>query len=279
MIRPASTVVLLRDGSDGVEVFMVRRHGKSGFMAGATVFPGGKVDAIDGPVEAPEGRAASAFFLAALRELHEEACVLFALDAAGDRVDDVQAATLRAPLAAIRDGHRVDAAAHMALLDERGWRFDIDAVVPFARWITPEIEPRRFDTWFFAAAAPARQVAEIDGFEHTASSWMRPSEALADHNGGGAIWLPPPTYHTLLRLAAIPGSAAQVVNALRSNGPIPGWMPHFIADTPEGPVVALPDDPLHPEFDAESVDADTEPRHRFVLNGGRFRYDRRGLDG
>lgn len=281
-ILPASTVVLLRDDPQGVQVFLVRRHGKSGFMAGATVFPGGKVDALDGRLSAATSASAAgadepapAFYVSALRELHEEALVLLAVDRDGERVSDDVAASLRPDMDAIRDGHRVDAAAHHDLLTARDWRFDVDAVVPFAHWITPAFEPKRFDTWFFAAAAPASQVAAIDGFEHTESAWMTPAAALHRHEHVGDMWLPPPTHHTLHRLALIDGAATDVLAALRAAGPTPAWTPHFIPDFPEGPTIVLPEDPLHPDFAAYIADPTGEERHRFVLQNGRFRYTQR----
>ncbi len=274
-IRPASTVVLLRDGPGGVQAFMVRRHGKSGFMAGATVFPGGKVDALDGDIDSDDpGSPGPGFYLSALRELHEEAGVLLAVDGDGARVSDGDASGLRQPLEAIRDGHRVDAAAHLELLNARGWTFDVGAVVPFAHWITPAFEPRRFDTWFFAAAAPPAQVAAIDGFEHTHAEWLSPADCIARHEDGQGIWLPPPTYHTLHRLAAIPGDASAVLATLAAAGPVPSWTPLFIPDSDQGPMIVMPEDAEHPEFSGSADDSGGPARHRFVLRDGRFRYQR-----
>lgn len=282
---PASTIVLIRDGdaplsgSVDVEVLVVRRHGKSGFMAGATVFPGGKVDPCDAELATADAiastpRASSPalpFWIAAARELHEEASVLLASDAAGQRVGADDCAAVLPHLDALRDGHRIDAAAHHGLLNDRGWRFALDELVPFAHWVTPKVEPRRFDTWFFVAIAPPEQAGRIDGFETTALGWMSAADAIAKHESGGDIWLPPPTYHTLHRIAEIGGTAANVVATLRDAGRVPRWMPHFIADTADGPLIVLPDDPLHPEY--TGPDAATA-QHRFALRDGRFAYQR-----
>ena len=263
--RPASTIVLLRDGADSLEVLVVRRHGKSGFMAGATVFPGGKVDAVDGPLDEPAvpGRG---FYVSAARELHEEAGVLLALDGDGQPIPAEASDAALVEVDAIRDGHRVDAAQHHAILARRRWSFDVDALVPFAHWVTPTVEPRRFDTWFFAAVAPEGQEGRLDGHETTDLGWLSPAQAIAQHEGAGDIWLPPPTYHTLHRLAELGGTARSALGALARSGPVPCWQPHFVADSDDGPLIVLPEDPLHP--------SDTGPcfQHRFALRDGRFRY-------
>src|SRR4029453_11759624 len=76
---------------------------------------------------------------------------------------------------AVRGGR----ASFAPVLDKRGARVDLDALVPFARWITPAPSPRRFDTWFFAAAAPVGHAYEHDDSEAVASEWIRPADALA----------------------------------------------------------------------------------------------------
>ena len=102
--------------------------------------------------------------------------------------------------------------------------------------------------------------------ETTALGWLSPKDALRRHEGAGDVWLPPPTYHTLHLLASLSGSAADVVAALAERGPIPRWMPHFIADSEDGPLIVLPDDSLHPECHEDGC------VHRFALRDGRFRY-------
>ena len=145
--RPASTVVLVRDP---FEVFLVKRHGKSGFMAGAHVFPGGRVDDED-RAETMEARHR----LAAVRELREEA----------------------------------------------GVTIDPKTLVRFAHWVTPDIETKRYDTWFYVAAMPDGQTAAHDGLENDDSLWTDPENALALCHRG-EINLPPPTWLTLERLAS-----------------------------------------------------------------------------
>jgi hypothetical protein len=198
--------------------------------------------------------------------------VLLATRADAAQVPAEACAEVLPHLDALRDGHRIDAAAHHALLDERGWQFDVDCLVPFAHWITPQVEPRRFDTWFFATTAPPGQAGRLDGHETTALGWLSAREALRRHEADGDIWLPPPTYHTLHTIAELGDTAAEVLAGLAGRGPVPSWMPHFIADSDEGPLIVLPDDPLHPAFDLD----DGHLRHRFALRGGRFRYEKTG---
>ncbi len=283
---PAATIVLLRDGPDGVEVFMQRRHGRSGFMAGATVFPGGKVDVADwnrqgsGRSEAEcadalglhDPAAGQAFFVAAIRELHEEAWVLLACDGAGRLPGSEQAETVRQELEQLRDGHHVDGARHHTLIAAANLTPALDRLVPFAHWVTPQIEPRRFDTRFFAALCPAGQEPGMDGHEMTHALWCRPKVALQSHLDGGEIVLPPPTLHTLERLSGLPGSAADVLAALAAAERGPCIEPLFVPDSDEGPIIVLPDDPLHPEYKATVAEQRRSPKraNRFVLSQGRF---------
>jgi len=277
---------MLRDGDSGLEVFMQRRHGRSGFMAGATVFPGGKVDPTDaaantygrtarecadllGSADVDEARA---FFVAAIRELHEEAGVLLACDDRGQLPTAELAGRLADELENLRDGHRVDAGRHLALLVDAGLALSLDRLVPFAHWITPKIEPRRFDTRFFAALCPDDQVAGLDGNEMTHALWCRPAAALQAHHGGEEIVLPPPTLHTLERLQALGDTADQVLTALARAPAAPRIEPLFVPDSDEGPIIVMPDDPLHPEYEA-TVPADkrhAERANRFILRDGRF---------
>jgi 8-oxo-dGTP pyrophosphatase MutT (NUDIX family) len=167
-IRPASTVVLLRDCADGLEVFLVRRHAAAAFMGGVHVFPGGGVDDAD-------------------RTEH----VVGPGDAGASQLPDVDPATSRA----------FYAAAVRETFEETGVRLALESLVYFAWWVTPEAEPRRFDTRFFLAASPSDQVAAHDGRETTASTWIRAAEAIACCRRG-EITLAPPTWTTLRWLEA-----------------------------------------------------------------------------
>lgn len=267
--RHAATVVLLRHGADGFEVFMVRRHQKSGFMGGAHVFPGGKLDAEDSdarliaraggrsPEEAAhllgehgEPEHAFGLFVAALRETFEEAGVLLATSASSLALDR---ASLRARL---ESGE-----SFAALVDEFELTLDLDRISPYTRWVTPEVERRRYDTRFFLAVTPPDQQAQHDERETTAGAWLRPADALA-RGQAGEIQLPPPTLRTLENLAEFGSIGAAVAEAERR--PPPLIRPVF-RDEQGLPVLALPGDPHHPEGE-RALPGPT----RFVLMDGRW---------
>ncbi len=189
-VRPASTVLLLRDGDGGLEVFMVERHHEIDFSSGALVFPGGKVDPGDADPslrDLTDGAEdlddpALAFRIGAIREAFEEAGVLLGR-ADGALVEGTAVETLgaryRKPLEADEVGM-----AEMAARE--GLRYACDLLVPFAHWVTPDLVPKRFDTWFFLAPATEDHVttAEHDGREAVDSVWIRPLDAVAEAEAG-----------------------------------------------------------------------------------------------
>ena len=274
-VRPASTVVLLRQGGGGPEVFLVRRHQAIAFMGGAHVFPGGRVedadrdsawhDAVDGlagalarmPAEAPA--VALGFYVAAAREMFEEAGVLLARGSGGAIVSF--AADDAAGITEQRQAVNRGTLPLIELLMARRWRLALDALVYFAHWVTPPIETRRFDTRFFLAAAPALQAPAHDAGETTDGVWLRPADAIA-RCLDGAIALPPPTWTTLRWLEPF----RQVEAALAAAGQkrVPRIEPGFIKDG-ETRIVTLPGDRTMPRvdgFDAKET--------RFLLAGGRW---------
>jgi 8-oxo-dGTP pyrophosphatase MutT (NUDIX family) len=172
--RDAATVILVRPGAAGVEVFLLRRRKSSSFMGGAFVFPGGAAD----PGETDPR-------ITAARELFEEAGVLIAQDAPAD-------------LAAMR-ARVLDGAAATEVLAERGLAFDPDALTYFAHWITPSVEQKRFSARFYVAALPAGQEPRFDDRETVDQAWVTPAEALAR---SGELALPPPQIRTFHELAA-----------------------------------------------------------------------------
>jgi 8-oxo-dGTP pyrophosphatase MutT (NUDIX family) len=192
--RPASTVVLMRDGAEGLEVLLMRRPPTMAFAPGMHVFPGGRVDldhdvrvpvrgALPGPPWA-ESELARALVVAAVRETFEEAGVLIALDRNGrPAVPDDRWAGDRA--ACERDGGLPD------VLRRRRLHLDADLLVPIAHWITPEVETKRFDTRFLAAALPRGQEVQPHETETDATEWLTPRAALADHTTGTRPMLPP----------------------------------------------------------------------------------------
>ena len=188
--RPASTVMLLRDVDDGVEVFMLRRTAAAAFAGGMYVFPGGRVDPGDGEEGSDE-----AYSIAAIRECFEEAGVLLATDEAGEMI--VEGHPALAQRQAVYDGD-VDL---RALCNEHHLTPAVDALVWFSRWITPVGESsRRFDTRFFVTTAPTSQLWAHDDNETVASEWVRPEDGLRRH-AAGELALMPPTMRSLEFLA------------------------------------------------------------------------------
>ena len=207
--RPASTILLLRDSAatnGEIEVFMMVRHYEIDFNAGALVFPGGSVDENDREIIASpelhsggEGLDAGAlsFRIAAIRETFEESGILLARPQGSKALVDAKRA------AAIEAAHRAalceGKTTFSKVLRENGLLLALDELVPYAHWITPEGMPKRFDTWFFLAAAPPEQAGAHDGKESTDSIWVSPREAL---EGGetGRFKLPFPTTRNLIKL-------------------------------------------------------------------------------
>jgi 8-oxo-dGTP pyrophosphatase MutT (NUDIX family) len=211
--RDAATVCLLRDGTDGLEVFLMRRTTSMAFAAGMHVYPGGAVEAADSHVPVA-GRAdlalvaartssddPTAMLVAAARETFEECGVLLAVDAGG--VSTVADAVLEVDRVALVAGE----ATFAEVLGRRGLRVDDAAIVPFAHWVTPEVEDRRYDTRFFMTAVPPGQDAVYIAGESDRSAWWRPADALAASAEGRMAMLPP-TAATLALLAGHPTAAS-----------------------------------------------------------------------
>jgi 8-oxo-dGTP pyrophosphatase MutT (NUDIX family) len=183
--RPAATVLLVRDGASGLEVFMVVRHHAIDFASGALVFPGGKVEPDDHEIAAdPVRSGALAAFdsidrasrVAALRETFEECGVLLARPR-GSRcmVPGASATALHNDCKQRSFG---------AMLTHERLELALDALTPFAHWITPPIMPKRFDTRFYIAPAPQDQIATHDGAESVDSVWVNPRRALVEAENG-----------------------------------------------------------------------------------------------
>ncbi len=182
---PSATILLVRDGSAGLEVFMVERHHRIDFATGALVFPGGKVDPGDSAPEAAARCSGAAGLdadaltvrVAAIRETFEEAGVLLARPRGASGLVDATR------LAGIEERHRRALEADEEPIGQVAEAEDLelacDLLVPFAHWITPTFMPKRFDTWFFLVAAPPDHVALHDGRESVDSVWTTPGAALA----------------------------------------------------------------------------------------------------
>lgn len=183
--RAAATVVLMRDGSAGLEVYMLRRSRSMAFAGGMYAFPGGAVDAQDGDAVG-----------AAIRELFEEAGVLLAGPSDDSIVADVTGPeweTDRRRLVA-REVSFAD------LLRRRGLVPRTDLLALWAHWITPRFEERRYDTQFFLALLPEGQRAQDVSGEADDVGWFRPADALSATDRGEIAMLPP-TVVTLAELS------------------------------------------------------------------------------
>ncbi|MGH3276260.1 MAG: NUDIX hydrolase [Streptosporangiaceae bacterium] len=210
--RDAATVMLLRTGQSGMEVYMLRRQASMAFAPGVSVFPGGSVDARDadeevawaGPDAAQWGAVfeappelARALVCAAVRETFEESGVLLAGETPDSVVADPTSDDWEEDRKALLDRSQSLA----ELLARRRLVLRSDLLRPWSRWITPAVEPRRFDTRFFAAALPAGQRTRDVGGEAAAVNWIGPGQALAAGRRQ-EIRLWPPTAVTLAELAA-----------------------------------------------------------------------------
>lgn len=189
--RPAATVVLLRDGASGPELLLMRRHRSSGFVPGAFVFPGGRVDAadadpllagrVDGLDAGPDPDPELAYWLAGVREVFEETGVLLARDAYGRRVAD---AGSDPAVAHWREALLADRTTLREALEALEARVALDGVVYCAHWITPVAESRRYDTRFFLARVPDGCEVRIDEREMTEALWLAPAMALERFRAG-----------------------------------------------------------------------------------------------
>jgi 8-oxo-dGTP pyrophosphatase MutT (NUDIX family) len=247
-VRDAATVVLLRDGPAGLESFLLQRVRAMAFAGGMTVFPGGVVDVRDaepdlgwvGPPAAAWAGAlagsepvARALVCAAVREMFEESGVLLAGPTA-DTVCTVDGPQWEADRAALERGELSLA----ALLTRRGLLLRADLLRPWAHWITPAGERRRYDTRFFVAALPVGQSTRDTAGEADAVVWLPPAEALAQA-GRRERGLLPPTAITLEEIAGY-RTVAQVLAAAEHRVITP-IQPRLDQDGGGAVVIVLPD--------------------------------------
>ena len=253
--RPSSTVLLLRDGEQGLEVLMQRRHERNDVLANAYVFPGGKVDRADGEIEMMsrldlptsaiharmadadlDEQGAAVYFAAACREIFEEAGLLLAVRADGSPVD---AQDSEQAMQWLRQG-----LSFAEVLERFDLTMQASALVPWTRWITPRmptVMTKRFDVRFFLARTPQGQTAIHDNHEAVESVWLAPRAALARYQIR-EMMLAAPQLMSLIELARHASvDAAMHADAIN-------W-PRLIEPHPfdhEGNrAVAYPGDPLH----------------------------------
>lgn len=284
--QDSATVVLLREGTGGpFEFLLMRRRRDQSFMGGAFVFPGGSLEEADSAQDLREccggfggddarqllqepdlsGAKALGLFMAAIRETFEEAGVLLACGASGGTVeltDPEQAARFAVHRVALHDGRLTLA----ELARHEGIRYAPDRLVAYSHWITPEAEPRRFDTRFFLARVPEGQRPTHDPMELTESRWMTPGEALAEQ-AAGRIVLMPPTLKTVEELRDFPGIEA-LLEAARSRKIETILTEAFRSEKGYG--VLLPSDP---EYSGEALKRPARPGEttRVVMEDGIWR--------
>ncbi len=271
---PSATIILVRNHEDALQVYLLRRHSKSSFMAGNYVFPGGMVDAgdqdqeswfqrVDMDSKALDGRFggdfsqadALSFGVAAIRETYEEAGVRLW------KIPDEEMETI----------HRLDQQRTQQNLDikwlnesaqSEKWRLSFSKLYRWAHWITPVVMKRRFTTRFYVAVLPQGQTCSPDNRETTHGLWISPSKALAESRAG-KIPLSPPTLMTLHELLKY-----QTVDALFVELPQRPWgkpiMPRLTI-TEKGSIFQLPWDP---EYSTDQLNFDFDGMPDRVLPVG-----------
>ena len=224
-VRPAATVIVVRDGADGLETLLLRRHSDIAFHGGAWVFPGGRLDEADyAGIEVP---------IDPTHDDHEPA----------------------ARVAAVREA-----------AEEAGLELDPASLVPFSHWTTPAVRVKRYATWFFVVAAPPGEVV-VDGSEITDHRWMSPTAALVARDAG-EIELPPPTYVSLLRIAASASVSDVLHEATRA--PYLRFEPHI--RPVDGGFVSIYSGDV--AYDDEDLFGAEGPRHRLYAVSPTWRYER-----
>jgi 8-oxo-dGTP pyrophosphatase MutT (NUDIX family) len=231
-LRPSTTVLLIRDGADGLEVLMVVRGDDKGQYASAMVFPGGTLDAEDADeawlahLDGADGLdpAERARRIAGFRELFEETGVLLI------------EAPQRAPPAA---GER----SFLDVVRDTGGRLDLEAMIPFAHWVTPEGAPKRYDTYFRLCWRTTEMTAVSDGRETVSVEWLKPSQALALGAAGQRNVLFPTKCQ--LDLLAQSATVEQAVAAARARRIVP--VSPTMERRPEGTVLSIPPESGYPE--------------------------------
>ena len=262
--RAAATLLVVRDGDGGPELFCVRRHAASAFMGGAVVFPGGKLDEADAADAfealttglapraerfADDPAVARAFAVCACREALEEAMLLPSDPPLGDEA-------LSAMRASLASGE-----SFAALIEGASSKLATDRLVPFARWVTPAAETRRYDARFYLTRAPEGQRGRHDEHETVSSVWSTPARMLEAFEAGD-VFLAPPTTRCLELLATVSDvdAALELATAQTLEPICPELLPGE-----DRIVLALPGDPEHSVAE-KRVAGPT----RFVLEDGRL---------
>ena len=257
--RPAATLILVRDTNTGMEVFMIRRTHAAAFMGGAHVFPGGGVDATDSSAELAaccEGlddveasrllgvaQGGLAYWTAAMRECFEEAGLLLAHDGGGEYADLNQPQRVEV----FSQWRELVRAGHSTLADlcrEQRLRLAAGRLAYYSHWITQPGRPRRYDTRFFVAEAPAAQTPSHDNSETIDHLWIQPADAIERHRRG-ELHLVFPTIKTLESIAGF-DTAAALMEYARSPRKMPPMAPRT-ASSREGKKLLVPGDNAYAE--------------------------------
>jgi 8-oxo-dGTP pyrophosphatase MutT (NUDIX family) len=265
--KDAATLIVVREASDaGVEVFCVRRHAKSAFMGGVIVFPGGKLDASDADeavavhcdglhpratVFADDADHGRALAVCACREALEEAAILPASPSPTAEATE----KLRRALEEEDD--------FGALVHREKLTLTTSKLVPFARWVTPTAESRRYDARFFVTELPRGQEGKHDDHETTSSLWATPGRVL-DAYMAGDLFLAPPTMR-VLEILGDAGSVAGAIEACASQSLLP-ICPEVVDLNPV--TLALPGDPAH-SIAERRVSGPT----KYLMVDGKFVYE------
>jgi 8-oxo-dGTP pyrophosphatase MutT (NUDIX family) len=221
-IREAAAVILLRSASAGFEVFLLRRHRGASFMASSYVFPGGATEAGE------DARTAAA------RELFEEAGVLLAKDTVASAAETLELPSQERMRARILAGTPAE-----AVLKLSGLAWSTEVLVPWAHWITPSIEPKRFSARFFVTELPPGQVPQFDATETVDQVWVTPHQALARRK---ELALPPPQVRTCWELSQYK-TIADVIAAAKQRADQPHPIMPRLSPSNDGPCLLLPWDP------------------------------------
>lgn len=264
-VRDAATVMLVRDGAKGLEVFMVRRNLQSDFVGGAYVFPGGAVDPGDAGenmsrwcigrddlgasqvLELEQGGLA--FWVAAIREAFEEAGLLLAM--VGDaplRFDDEMVNRRFVEYRSAIDHGELSMA---QLCETESLTLRVDRIGYFSRWVTPLGAPRRYDTRFFVAHPPEGQMPIHDNVEVIANLWIRPSEALERH-AEGKFELIFPTVRSLEGLTQF-DRAEDAVRHTHAMSRVEAMVPRIVEGA-SGLRIVLPNDEVYDAITSQRIE-------------------------
>jgi len=248
---PAATVILLREANPGIEVLLMQRHRASKFAGGDFVYPGGKIEVDDNPddaiewcagfdvaravarLEVPDAKTALGCYVGAIRETFEEVGVLLAYDASGGwaRVNDPR-------FGEYRQAAQAENRAFWDMVRKENLTLATDKLVYFAHWITPEEQPFRYDTRFFAAPMPEGQSPVADEHEVIDLRWYAPRAALAAFKAG-EISLRNPTVQNM-KLVDAPNVAAALEGV--KDLEVPTIRPRVIMDGDKRKIL-MPGDP------------------------------------